>query len=328
MSWSKRRPQRERTVDELLKLDAKTELQCRSCGKTGQYAVGRIVIDPHKIPAVSAPGPAFGDAIGFTGYFHCSHCGAGGPWDLPPLTVVKIIALLSVARKDPARSPIQFGEMRLFDGTLVRSPVEGETHLKALIAANPEDYYLWNRLGNLYETAERNDLAVPAFTRSLELNPQDVESHYSVGYHLKEQRQAKQAQEHFLLALRHCRSAQRCKPQTLRDVVRAALEGWMETQIQLKQTPSFPPFNPVAGGTGEMPMTLLQTLNLTTDKGWDTLVDIYLTGTLPNTRPSLLGRMFGAGTGPSPRGTAMRVGRNDPCSCGSGKKFKHCCGKS
>jgi len=22
-----------------------------------------------------------------------------------------------------------------------------------------------------------------------------------------------------------------------------------------------------------------------------------------------------------------RVGRNDPCPCGSGKKYKHCCGK-
>ncbi|MFC4024726.1 SEC-C metal-binding domain-containing protein [Oceanobacillus longus] len=23
----------------------------------------------------------------------------------------------------------------------------------------------------------------------------------------------------------------------------------------------------------------------------------------------------------------MRIGRNDPCPCGSGKKFKKCCGK-
>jgi uncharacterized protein len=33
---------------------------------------------------------------------------------------------------------------------------------------------------------------------------------------------------------------------------------------------------------------------------------------------------------PSPRGTPAstrpgRIGRNDPCPCGSGKKFKHCC---
>ncbi|WP_371922135.1 SEC-C metal-binding domain-containing protein [Treponema sp. OMZ 803] len=25
--------------------------------------------------------------------------------------------------------------------------------------------------------------------------------------------------------------------------------------------------------------------------------------------------------------TAPKVGRNDPCPCGSGKKYKHCCGR-
>ena len=30
--------------------------------------------------------------------------------------------------------------------------------------------------------------------------------------------------------------------------------------------------------------------------------------------------------GPAPVKAAPKVGRNEPCSCGSGKKFKHCCG--
>jgi len=33
-------------------------------------------------------------------------------------------------------------------------------------------------------------------------------------------------------------------------------------------------------------------------------------------------------TGPAPvKATTPKVGRNDPCPCGSGKKFKHCCGR-
>jgi preprotein translocase subunit SecA len=28
------------------------------------------------------------------------------------------------------------------------------------------------------------------------------------------------------------------------------------------------------------------------------------------------------------RNLGQKVGRNDPCPCGSGKKFKNCCGKS
>ncbi len=32
-------------------------------------------------------------------------------------------------------------------------------------------------------------------------------------------------------------------------------------------------------------------------------------------------------SGLEPRRTGRKVGRNDPCPCGSGKKYKHCCGK-
>ena len=28
-----------------------------------------------------------------------------------------------------------------------------------------------------------------------------------------------------------------------------------------------------------------------------------------------------------PKRNSGKVGRNDPCPCGSGKKYKHCCGK-
>ena len=30
---------------------------------------------------------------------------------------------------------------------------------------------------------------------------------------------------------------------------------------------------------------------------------------------------------PEPQKAEEKMGRNDPCSCGSGKKFKNCCGK-
>jgi uncharacterized protein len=38
----------------------------------------------------------------------------------------------------------------------------------------------------------------------------------------------------------------------------------------------------------------------------------------------LLGAQLHSATG-TVRRMAPRVGRNDPCPCGSGKKFKHCC---
>jgi SEC-C motif-containing protein len=37
---------------------------------------------------------------------------------------------------------------------------------------------------------------------------------------------------------------------------------------------------------------------------------------------------FVTGTQPPSRRSAPKVGRNDPCPCGSGKKFKKCCGEA
>jgi uncharacterized protein len=40
------------------------------------------------------------------------------------------------------------------------------------------------------------------------------------------------------------------------------------------------------------------------------------------------GRRHGAlpPTGQTVSGSTAKVGRNDPCPCGSGKKYKRCCG--
>ncbi len=37
---------------------------------------------------------------------------------------------------------------------------------------------------------------------------------------------------------------------------------------------------------------------------------------------------FVTGTTPPFRRTTAKIGRNDPCTCGSGKKFKRCCGRA
>ena len=44
-----------------------------------------------------------------------------------------------------------------------------------------------------------------------------------------------------------------------------------------------------------------------------------------------LRRMMAAGLGAERtayRQAERKIGRNDPCPCGSGKKYKHCCGKA
>jgi preprotein translocase subunit SecA len=47
---------------------------------------------------------------------------------------------------------------------------------------------------------------------------------------------------------------------------------------------------------------------------------------LPQSRPAPGARPPVPGARPPPAAPAGRVGRNDPCTCGSGKKYKKCCG--
>jgi preprotein translocase subunit SecA len=51
-------------------------------------------------------------------------------------------------------------------------------------------------------------------------------------------------------------------------------------------------------------------------------------GGAPASRPSdVVSEAAAAAEKAKPVRTGPKVGRNDPCPCGSGKKFKHCCGK-
>jgi len=50
----------------------------------------------------------------------------------------------------------------------------------------------------------------------------------------------------------------------------------------------------------------------------------------PRPAPSPMAQVAAAGSSdkrPRPRTHGKKVGRNDPCPCGSGKKYKHCCGR-
>jgi len=51
-------------------------------------------------------------------------------------------------------------------------------------------------------------------------------------------------------------------------------------------------------------------------------------GGAPAARPSdVVSEAAAAAEKAKPVRTGPKVGRNDPCPCGSGKKFKHCCGR-
>jgi tetratricopeptide (TPR) repeat protein len=241
--------------------------------------------------------------------------------------MVLLLALMVEAQSDPGRARIQIGQIHLFDGTLIRTATEAEAHLKKLLEAKPGDDFLWDRLGNLYRSAEELDRATAAYQKAVELNPYNVEAHYSLGCCFMDRAQKGRATEHFCLVLRHCRVYRRRQPQLLHDLVRDTLECLFALHAGKKDLSFLPPFDPAPaqGGDGRIPQSVLLYLDLTTDKGWETLTTIYLTGTLPASpqAPPPAGLLGNRGILPA----GQRVGRNERCPCGSGKKFKHCCGR-
>ncbi len=305
-------------------VDSKVELRCLKCDRKGKYLVGRIFVDPKQVGKPHDASWKLSDALTFSGYFRCRHCGAGGPWELTPSSQLLLTALMMEARMAPDKARLQVGRMQLFDGTVTRTATEAEEHLKRMIEARPDDAFLWSRLGNVYENAEERELALSAFRKAVELNPGDVESHHSIGCYLQDEEPAR-AIEHFQRVLQHARTAPRRQPQLLRDVVRDAIERLVELhEGRSGQVPLLPPSQ--SGWPDERAVLDLRRLDLDTEEGVEDLVTFFLEGKAPPARqpPSLPRGPFA----PAPRTQPARIGRNDRCPCGSGKKFKHCCGRS
>src|SRR5271166_2854774 len=175
------RPDVPLTPLDLAPFDDKVDLVCKACGKMGKYDVGRICVEPPKGGKVAAVQVKQEESVYFSAYFHCKSCGAGGPWALPPLTQILIVALSLEAAAAPEKARIHFVRPQLFDGTVVQTATAGEAHLKHLLESKPDDAFLWSRLGNLYESAEQPELAFAAFQKAVALNPEDVESRHSLG---------------------------------------------------------------------------------------------------------------------------------------------------
>jgi hypothetical protein len=308
-------------------LDLPMELRCGVCQRKGEYPVGRVLVDPD---GRRKDKDWLDESFGFSGYFHCKHCGAGGPWHLTPASERMLMVLLLEALDSPQHARVILGKLTMFDGTFSRWPTQSEAHLKELIEKTPGDYYLWSRLGNTYKSGDALDLALSAYREALRLNEHDVESYHNVADIYLGQGQDEEAARYFHQMLLHARFAPPRTPPTLvRNMVRYALEALADLHLKSdKRIPLMPtgpsPAELAAGRDSSEPAVVYLTeFDLGKEEDWERMVDWWVTGKPPSrSSPATASvRRPAAPVQVSPR----RVGRNDPCPCGSGKKFKHCC---
>jgi len=324
-------------------LGQKLTLMCESCGRKEAYHVGRVIIDPFKIRSYSEQNNSFEDAVVFSGIFYCQHCGADGPWEIPLNTRMGLLAILALPSSQVGEYGVQIGKMQLFDGTVTRTGAEAEAYLKQKIEEQPENAFLWSRLGNLYEHAGFAERAREAFEKSVHLDPTEVESQASLGEYYMNDGDWTSAAECFEAALVHAPARRHQQPKLMKELVRACLKFLWNLHNETRGEVRFPPtFSFSDEGTPTKPRNLgLLELDVQSEEGWETLTSLYLTGKVPeharqgsankiqhravssdeDLLPSEVSRLEGGGT---IRGT-KRVGRNEPCPCGSGKKYKRCC---
>lgn len=158
-------------LDPLIEENYQT-LTCKSCGKKGKYDVGMIVVNTDK----NRKDESVVDHIQMTGYFRCKHCNAAGNWKLP--ANLPMLAMIGIFLP---KGNCRAGKNLLFDGSWHRYLTDAEEYLLNLLKDHPQDSFVWNRLGNLYNLGNRPELAVSVFEHSIMIDPGQAESHFTLG---------------------------------------------------------------------------------------------------------------------------------------------------
>lgn len=338
---------RSKPVGEFPQVRPKLKLVCGPCGCAGNYAVGRVLVDPELWADYRDGSVPFEDLLSFSGLFRCKHCGADGPWQIPPTTETMLIAALAMPT-EPGEFGVQFGVLQLSDGTRSRSGATSEAHLKQKIAEEPDNAFLWGRLGNFYQHAGVLDQARAAFEKSLELDPDEIESLHSLANYRMAEGDLTGAGAYYERVVELAPSATGGDHDLLVNMVRHSLEQLFDLHLETDGEVPFPPKLNLPSGLEEnerKPNEIVDLqLDLNTDEGWEVLTSICLTGKVPERirrreekqlAETERFRSRGQDVELIENGHALddpvelrplkKAGRNDPCPCGSGKKYKRCC---
>ena len=197
-------------------------LVCNCCGQTGKYDLGMIMVDYSRFASIvenntiQAKGTDWSDpmqeSICTLGYFRCHHCNGAGAWKLTETAIQELHGYLFMSLLDTNKARqrgFAFGNIYSAGGKIVsKFASDTEDYYLSLLTEKPEDAYFWNRLGNVYYKGGRPDLAVAVFEKSLQYDPEQVESLYSLGsilYRAKEHEEAHKYLRNVLIYARNYR---------------------------------------------------------------------------------------------------------------------------
>lgn len=321
------------------------ELRCNRCGRTATYEVPWATIHPHpeQYEADGWDGILLGRVIA------CRACGVEDEYTVSALSkVVMVLRAMAAARHrgesgDARDARVQFAVAQLGDGTVIRRPSQAIAHLRALTQAQPESGEAWRRLGNAYERYEQLAEAEEAWRKAIQVDSAEFEAAFSLAkVHFDDDRFV----EAFAFLSKAIDRFPTAKGMTVdfRDTVASCMADYLKAVIErtdeaIALMASWSGGEPLSG----RPVVYLSSIDLRRVRDWGRLarfiagtgvLALRLTPELPSDEVTQLDALLHGGlelgmpmaSRPTPHvRSSARVGRNDPCPCGSGKKFKKCC---
>ncbi len=226
------------------------ELICGHCGRKGKYDLGLIRYDAERWKAdyerweqAEKRDAMVGstDYIQATGYFRCKECNGAGDWK--PASSLFWLGLMTavIQAGEPGKSGYAVGKIVLFDGSIHRWGTDAEEHFLNRLRASPEDAYLWNRLGNMYFKGGRPELATVAFEQSLQVDPTQVESLWSLGSFLSLIGESEAASRYLRLMLVHAAGYRQLADEDLREILARGLHRLYRLHAGSRETIPFLP---------------------------------------------------------------------------------------
>lgn len=314
-------------------------LRCTQCGRTYHYELKRVFVDPKHTEQVTV-----------SEIIECKGCGSLETYEVSPRSRMQITAelmrLMLKTRFNPSAEPLNpqdlYEQSRVIPqqitveagGRRFKTLSEGYWYVRQQLDQDPDNGDLNRRLGLILKNGSRPDLAMPYLVRAVSLTPQDAEAHYHLMELLVQQDRGEDAIPHAETLLRLCREGH------VDEDLNAGMFGHMLHQlahIEEQTGRRFKVYQPRDA------QAVIPDFDLEDPDDYERAYRLFRTGEMPGRtgrrswRSAWLGGATSTVAPPQVmeddllempvRTRHLKVGRNEPCPCGSGKKYKRCCGR-
>lgn len=218
-------------------------------------------------------------------------------------------------------------------GKTFRSVSDAYHFMVKEVAREPENAELRRRLGNILRNGLRPDLAMPHYQEAIRLDPKEIDSVYSIADIMVEQERYQEAVPYVETLVALCRD-----PQLDEGSGQEIFGALLQLSAELKDKGGYSidllspsEKHPDIKQEPEEPVVLeVMTLDPGKPGDFEQMYHLFRHGSLSKGRPEHRWRETEVDSWRPASAVPIRVskiGRNDPCSCGSGKKYKRCCGR-